>query len=257
MRLGEGSALTRKIQNSSFLIMVKFVPIKLIIFLITLSFLPIKSYGWSWGESSYEECILKRMKNVKSDEAARSIRSACFKKFDKPPKKKSIKKDDVLTIFKSREDGKSSIKALQKYVKDIEKSKTYDSKWAKFDDDVRKYWSGSGVDTISIELTSNSKLERQAESLGVYSPYFISKDMRNVWIKNLNPYAIQQVRFATGECDGSTPDFLSVDTVANLQPGASGKVQVELIFPGGECYWVHESFSKWMSFDEVESILYE
>ena len=257
MRLGEGSALTRKIQNSSFLIMVKFVPIKLIIFLITLSFLPIKSYGWSWGESSYEECILKRMKNVKSDEAARSIRSACFKKFDKPPKKKSIKKGDILSIFRSKEENKSDVYAIKKYIKDIEKSKTYNSKWVKYGDVVEKYWSGSGVDTISIELTSNSKLERQAESLGVYSPYFISKDMRNVWIKNLNSYAIQEVRFATGECNSGTPDFLSVATVANLQPGASGKVQVELIFPGGDCYWVHESFSKYMSFDEVESILYE
>ena len=57
-----------------------------------LIWMPIPAMGGWFGPSNYEECILKNMKGVTSDEAARAIRRAYRAKF---PRKVAEEYDDV------------------------------------------------------------------------------------------------------------------------------------------------------------------
>lgn len=52
--------------------------------IIMVFFSPMITNAGFFGPSSYEECILENMKDVKSDQAAREIQRACRNKFPVP-----------------------------------------------------------------------------------------------------------------------------------------------------------------------------
>jgi hypothetical protein len=56
-----------------------------------LVWMPIPAIGGWFGPSNYEECILKNMKGVTSDEAARAIQGACRREFPR----KTVDRQDV------------------------------------------------------------------------------------------------------------------------------------------------------------------
>ena len=204
------------------------------------------------GESSYEDCILKRMKDAKDKIAAREIRNACFKKHNpyKPKKKESFKKADTLIIVRSRINGKSGVNAVNKYVKDIENSKSYNEKWLKYHNAVTKNWTGSGVSVKSWNLSAKAQSFR---SLG--SDYM--KYEREFWLKNHNEYSISSVKIATGICNSDSPNHLAHINTYGLNKGLSLKVILEIPSNSGDCAWVHESYSEPMSFDETERKIYK
>ena len=62
-----------------------------------LIWMPIPAMGGWFGPSNYEECILKNMKGVTSDEAARAIRGACRREF---PRKTVDRQDVPVSVLK-------------------------------------------------------------------------------------------------------------------------------------------------------------
>ena len=83
----------------------KFKLITLIVFIFGATFPMTAASGWLGGPSDYDECILKNMKGVTSDLAARLVRRSCRAKFPRKERQSVELSSSVLDKI----DGKAGI----------------------------------------------------------------------------------------------------------------------------------------------------
>ena len=210
----------------------------------------------SCGESSYEDCILKRMKDAKDKIAAREIRNACYKKHNpyKPPKVEKLEKTREYVIHRDRNEG-GSINMDQKiYDRLIKKKSSNAYKTVVKYSNALENWKSTGVKIQSWELTEGARSCRShgicVERLG------LTKNSRQMWLKNRNEYSISFVKISTGTCNGNNPEY-TVGHRVYIPPKQSSKIVIDIPASDGSCAWVNVSQSNKMTLDEIRNILYE